>query len=98
MRSHLNYFGVTDNGQALYCFEQAVRKLLAKWMNRRSQRRSFSWESFRRYDARYPLPRRQSFGATQSRLGIGSMKRLAREDRRQASVRGRRTTVHDRMA
>jgi RNA-directed DNA polymerase len=57
MRGHFNYFGVTDNSRALYRFERAVYKLLFKWLNHRSQRRSFTWESFRRYAARYPLPR-----------------------------------------
>jgi RNA-directed DNA polymerase len=57
MRGHFNYFGVTDNSRALYRFEHAVRQRLFKWLNRRSQRRSFSWESFRRYEARHPLPR-----------------------------------------
>jgi RNA-directed DNA polymerase len=57
MRGHFNYFGVTDNSLALGRFDQAVRQLLFKWLNRRSQRRSFSWESFRRYEAQYPLPR-----------------------------------------
>jgi RNA-directed DNA polymerase len=57
MRGHFNYFGVTDNSRALYRFERAVYKLLFKWLNHRSQRRSFTWDSFRRYAARYPLPR-----------------------------------------
>ncbi len=57
MRGHFNYFGVTDNSCALYQFQEGVRKLLLKWLNRRSQRRSFTWESFRRYYARHPLPR-----------------------------------------
>jgi group II intron reverse transcriptase/maturase len=57
MRGHFNYFGVTDNSRALYRFEQAVHTLLFKWLNRRSQRRSFTWESFRRYAAKHPLPR-----------------------------------------
>jgi RNA-directed DNA polymerase len=57
MRGHFNYFGVTDNSRALYRFEHAVRQRLFKWLNRRSQRHSFSWESFRRYEARHPLPR-----------------------------------------
>jgi group II intron reverse transcriptase/maturase len=56
MRGHLNDFGVTDNSRALGCVDHAVRHLLVKWLNRRSQRRSFSWESFGRYAARYPLP------------------------------------------
>lgn len=58
MRGRSNYFGVTDNTcSALYCFEHAVRQRLFKSLNRRSQRRSFSWESFRLYEARHPLPR-----------------------------------------
>jgi RNA-directed DNA polymerase len=57
MRGHFNYFGVTDNSRALSCFAWAVRRLLFKWLNRRSQRRSFTWEGFRRYHRRHPLPR-----------------------------------------
>lgn len=57
MRGHFNYFGVTDNSRALYQFERAVHHLLCKWLNRRSQRRSFTWDSFLRYMARFPLPR-----------------------------------------
>jgi len=57
LRGHFSYFGVTDNSPALYRFERAVQNLLFKWLNRRSQRRSFTWETFRRYLARYPLPK-----------------------------------------
>lgn len=57
IRGHLTYFGVTDNSHALKQFRMAVRRLLFKWLNRRSQRRSFTWAGFLRYEARYPLPR-----------------------------------------
>jgi len=57
LRGHFNYFGVTDNSSALARFEHAVHRLVFKWLNRRSQRRSFTWEQFARYRARYPLPR-----------------------------------------
>lgn len=57
MRGQFNYFGVTDNSRALYQFERAVHNLLFKWLNRRSQRRSFTWDCFLRYMARFPLPR-----------------------------------------
>jgi RNA-directed DNA polymerase len=56
MRGHFNYFGVTDNSRALRRFERAVHRLLFKWLNRRSQRRSFSWERFCQYCKRHPLP------------------------------------------
>src|SRR5262249_5197967 len=57
MRGHCNDFGVTDNSPALWQFDHAVQRRVFKWLNRRSQRRRFSWERFRRYDARHPLPR-----------------------------------------
>jgi RNA-directed DNA polymerase len=57
MRGHFNYFGVTDNSHSLKQFKMAVRRMLFKWLNRRSQKRSFTWKSFLRYEARYPLPR-----------------------------------------
>lgn len=57
LRGHFNYFGVTDNSQALYRFEREVNILLFKWLNRRSQRRSFTWDSFLRYRTQHPLPR-----------------------------------------
>ncbi len=57
MRGHFNYFGVTDNSRCLEQFGIEVRRLVFKWLNRRSQRRSFTWVSFSRYAARYPLPR-----------------------------------------
>ena len=57
IRGHLTYFGVTDNSHALKQFRMAVRRVLLKWLNRRSQRRSFTWAGFLRYEARYPLPR-----------------------------------------
>jgi group II intron reverse transcriptase/maturase len=56
-RGHFNYFGVTDNSRALYRFEHAVHRRLFKGLNRRSQRRSFTWERFRRSCRRHPLPR-----------------------------------------
>ncbi len=59
LRGHFNYFGVTDNSRSLHQVQRATRRLLFKWLNRRSQRRSFTWESFSRYKARYPLPHPQ---------------------------------------
>ena len=57
MRGHFNYFGVTDNSPALYRFERAVRRLCSSGSIAAARRRSFTWERFRRYEARYPLPR-----------------------------------------
>jgi group II intron reverse transcriptase/maturase len=52
MRGHFNYCNVTDNRRALSQLQEGVRKLLCKWLNRRSQRNSCTWESVRRYSRR----------------------------------------------
>lgn len=57
MRGHYNYFGISDNYRALVKFDWAVKEELMKWLNKRSQKRSFNWESFRRYLTSHPLPK-----------------------------------------
>lgn len=37
---YFHYYGITDNSKAISDFKYIVRKLLFKWLNRRSQRRS----------------------------------------------------------
>ena len=46
LRGHYNYFGIRCNYQSLHSYFYRVRKILHKWLNRRSQRRSCSWEKF----------------------------------------------------
>ncbi|HSR50288.1 MAG TPA: group II intron reverse transcriptase/maturase [Acidobacteriota bacterium] len=43
---HLQYYAVTDNGPMCNNYRHQFGKLLFKWMNRRSQRRSYTWEQF----------------------------------------------------
>ena len=57
LQGHIRYYGVSGNYRALSRYVKAASRLLYKWLNRRSQRRSFTWESFRAYLARHPLPR-----------------------------------------
>jgi group II intron reverse transcriptase/maturase len=45
-QGYLNYFAVTDNIRRTSQFVFEVRKLLFKYLNRRSQRRSFDWDHF----------------------------------------------------
>lgn len=42
-----NYFGLPDNSISLNRYSKHATKTLFKWLNRRSQRRSYNWESFR---------------------------------------------------
>jgi len=57
LRGHYGYYGVTDNSLGIGRFYIEVKKLLYKWLNRRSQRKAMNWEKFNMMDERIPLPR-----------------------------------------
>jgi len=57
LQGHYNYYGVTDNFAGIKRYYEAVKRLLVKWLRRRSQRRRLSWEKFNRMLTRYPLPK-----------------------------------------
>jgi RNA-directed DNA polymerase len=48
VQGHYNYFRAIGNLASLWTFQQAVVKLLYKWLNRRSQRRSLTWAGLKR--------------------------------------------------
>jgi group II intron reverse transcriptase/maturase len=54
---HYNYYGVRSNSAKLSHFYFACVGALFKWLNRRSQKHSFSWEQFARRLRFNPLPR-----------------------------------------
>jgi RNA-directed DNA polymerase len=58
LRGHFSYFGVMYNEAKLNHFYYACTGLLFRWLNRRSQRRSFTWERYekRLYFSPLPLP------------------------------------------
>ena len=46
LRGHYQYYGVTDNTRDVEQFMYCTKNLLYKWLNRRSQKRSYTWETF----------------------------------------------------
>ena len=46
LRGYLNYYAVTDNSRMCESFRRQFQRLLFQWLNRRSQRRSYTWERF----------------------------------------------------
>jgi group II intron reverse transcriptase/maturase len=48
LRGYYNYYGVIGNYRGLDEFFYQVKKMLFKWLNRRSQKRSYNWEKFNR--------------------------------------------------
>jgi group II intron reverse transcriptase/maturase len=55
LRGHYQYYGITDNSQSIGNFLFAVQRLLFKWLNRRSQKRSYTWEGFNQLLKMFPL-------------------------------------------
>lgn len=56
MNGHYAYYGNTVNNKlGFYYF--VCTQLLHKWLNRRSQKKSFSWEAFKTRLKRFPLPK-----------------------------------------
>jgi RNA-directed DNA polymerase len=57
LRGHYGYYGVSGNSRMLWKFGYVTLRAVQKWLNRRSQRRRFSWERLNAYRKHYPLPR-----------------------------------------
>lgn len=55
LQGYYNYYCITDNTRAVKNFLDEVKRLLFKWMNRRGQRKSFSWDKFNMFLKKYPL-------------------------------------------
>jgi RNA-directed DNA polymerase len=56
LRGHIQYYGVSFNTRAVEIFIYQSVKIMFKWLNRRSQRKSFDWDKFSMFIERNPLP------------------------------------------
>ena len=57
LHGHYGYYGVSGNSRSISQFYYVTVILVKKWLNRRSQRKSFNWDSFNEYLKHYPLPK-----------------------------------------
>lgn len=57
LRGHYQYYGISGNMLSIRRFHTLTLRMAFKWMNRRSQRKSFNWARFREYLEHYPLPK-----------------------------------------
>jgi len=57
LRGHFQYYGVSDNYRSINKFYFRTLRMVRKWMNRRSQKRTMSWEKYSKYLEYYPLPK-----------------------------------------
>lgn len=56
LAGHYNYYGVSGNFEPMQTYYLRTRNQLFRWLNKRSEKTSFSWEKFQRYLEAYPLP------------------------------------------
>jgi len=68
LRGYTNYYGLTGNYSSLSQFYINVKKILYKWLNRRSQRRSFNRVEFDACWKRYGVPKPRIVESNQVQL------------------------------
>jgi hypothetical protein len=61
---HYQYYGISGNMEGLKRYYSRTLKLAYKWINRRSQKRSYNWEQFHRFLERNPLPKPRIYHLT----------------------------------
>jgi len=52
---YFHYYGITDNSERIGDFQYKMKKLLFKWLNRRSQKRSYTWDNFSELIKNFPI-------------------------------------------
>lgn len=60
LRGYWNYYGVIANSKMIGRYMHAVTEVIFKWLNRRSQRKSYTWVKFQKHwqdDWQIPPPR-----------------------------------------
>lgn len=56
IQGHLNYYAITDNSRSCNMFHYWFTRITFKWLNRRSQRKSYNWTEFNQMmrDVKWP--------------------------------------------
>lgn len=80
LRGHYQYYGVSFNRPKLNHYYSAATQALFKWLNHRSQKRSFTWDRFQRRLMFNPLPRPTSSSALLD-ITLGLIPKLNRKPR-----------------
>jgi hypothetical protein len=57
LEGHIQYYGVSFNVRWVEIFRKKAIRIMFKWLNRRSQRKSFNWVKFELFMERYPAPK-----------------------------------------
>jgi len=55
LKGHYQYFGITDNYESMAKYRYCIYQLLWKWLNRRSQRKSYTIKAFNQLLEKNPI-------------------------------------------
>jgi group II intron reverse transcriptase/maturase len=64
LTGHYRYYGISGNMEGLKQYHREVVRLAFKWINRRSQKKSFNWEGYKRFLKWNPLPKLKIYHRT----------------------------------
>ena len=56
LRGTWNYYGLRDNSRRIKAFDYVTRRMVYKWLNRRSQKRSLTWADLNGLWVRFQVP------------------------------------------
>jgi len=56
MQGYWNYYGVCGNSNRLWGYQREVQRIVHKWLNRRSQRKSYNWKGFNSMWKHFRIP------------------------------------------
>ncbi len=62
LRGYFNYYGVSGNGKMLKSYYRQTCLIVFKWLNRRSQRKSYNWHGFSELLKEFSVPQPRIIG------------------------------------
>jgi RNA-directed DNA polymerase len=69
-QGYWNYYGIRGNYDSLKYFHWVCSRILFKWLNRRSQRQSYTWRAFNRLLKRFRVPEPKIMEGTRPQLAL----------------------------
>jgi RNA-directed DNA polymerase len=69
-QGYWNYYGLIGNSESLNQFFWETGKVLFKWLNRRSQKPSYTWRAFNRLLKRFRIPAPRIVESERKQLAI----------------------------
>jgi group II intron reverse transcriptase/maturase len=87
-RGHWNYYGIIGNSKSLGHYRTETCRVLHYWLNRRSQRRSYTWRAFNRLLKRFVVPLPRIWEKAKGSFGLSERAEWSAEEAARVSLLG----------